>query len=259
MATLCGWASIDERGKATGGKPGDQTKKEVRVGNWYNFGQTAVLRFKDRSKAAKAAQIMRLICANDCVGYCQGHRTTLFTELQKVNWNVSKLTTNCETDCSALIAVVLNAVGIKVSKDIYTGNMIQAIMATGEFTKLSGSKYVDRGDYNMRGDISVRAGKHTIMAIEDGEQVKGSTQDSTTQVVNGQWKGKVTASVLNIRKQPGAQAAKLVSYPQLTKGTEVTVCKSVKAPDGSTWYYIGIDGANGRKYGYAHSAYIKAM
>ena len=37
MGTLCGWASIDEKGKATGGQKGDQTGREVRTGNWYNF------------------------------------------------------------------------------------------------------------------------------------------------------------------------------------------------------------------------------
>lgn len=55
MGTLCGWASIDENGKATGGQKGDQTGREVRTGNWYSFGQTVVLRFKDRNKATKAA------------------------------------------------------------------------------------------------------------------------------------------------------------------------------------------------------------
>ena len=39
MGTLCGWASIDEKGKATGGQKGDQTGREVRTGNWYNFGR----------------------------------------------------------------------------------------------------------------------------------------------------------------------------------------------------------------------------
>ena len=113
---LCGWASIDERGKVTGGQKGDQTGKEVRTGNWYNFGQTVVLRFKDRNKAEKAAIVMKKLCDNNIVGYCQEHRTTLYTELEKVNWNVDALITPCETDCSAMMSPVLRCVGIRVSK-----------------------------------------------------------------------------------------------------------------------------------------------
>ena len=103
MGTLCGWASIDENGKATGGQKGDQTGREVKTGNWYDFGQTVVLRFKDRNKAAKAATAMKQLCANDNVGYCQGHRTSLYTELEKVGWNPTALKTPCETDCSAMM------------------------------------------------------------------------------------------------------------------------------------------------------------
>ena len=146
MGTLCGWASIDENGKATGGQKGDQTGREVRTGNWYSFGQTVVLRFKDRNKAAKAATAMKQLCGNDSVGYCQGHRTSLYTELEKVGWNPTALKTPCETDCSAMMSPVLKCAGISVSKDIYTGNMVDAIMATGEFEKLTGSKYTGTGD-----------------------------------------------------------------------------------------------------------------
>ena len=42
MAVLCAWASANEYGKTTGGKAGDQTGKEVKCGNIYNFGQTRV-------------------------------------------------------------------------------------------------------------------------------------------------------------------------------------------------------------------------
>ena len=37
MSIKCGWASIDERGRASGGKAGDQTGVEVKIGNWYYF------------------------------------------------------------------------------------------------------------------------------------------------------------------------------------------------------------------------------
>ena len=168
MATLCGWASLDENGRASGGAAGDQTGQEVKLGNWYDFGQTEVLRFKNRSLAEKAANVMKAICNNSHVGYDQNQRTTLYTQLKAVGWDVSKLKTNCECDCSSLIAAVLNAVGITVSSSITTSTMTNAIMATGQFTKLTSSTYTDQGDYLMTGDIMVKGGKHTIMAVENG-------------------------------------------------------------------------------------------
>ena len=36
MAVKIGHASIDERGKISGGKAGDQTGKEVCIRDWYN-------------------------------------------------------------------------------------------------------------------------------------------------------------------------------------------------------------------------------
>lgn len=265
MATLCGWASIDERGKATGGQKGDQTGKEVKVGNWYNFGQTVVLRFKDRTKAHKAATAMKQLCANDNVGYCQGHRTSLYDELAKVSWRPTELKTHCETDCSAMMSPVLKCAGISVSKNIYTGNMVDAIMATGQFTKLIGKKYTTTGDNLMEGDISVKAGKHTIMAVEDGCNVK-STSGTKTATSNptapygtpktAAFVGVVNTDVLNVRTEPDVNASKLKSYPQIKKGTVVGVCGSAIAPDGTLWYYIYIDGTKGRKYGYVCAKYI---
>lgn len=173
MATQCGWASIDEKGHISGGNAGDQTGREVTTGNWYDFGQNIVLRFNDRSIASRAAIVMNEICNNSHVGYDQSQRTTLYTQLKNVGWDVSKLTTNCECDCSSLISVVLNAVGINVSKDIYTGNMVTAIMNTGKFTKLTDSKFTDSDQWLQIGDIMVKPGSHTIMALENGSKSGG--------------------------------------------------------------------------------------
>lgn len=72
------------------------------------------------------------------------------------------------------------------------------------------------------------------------------------------WVGVVTATTLNIRKGAGTEFAKLSSYPTLSKGKEVSICDSMKASDGSIWYYIKISGNLGDKYGFAHSSYIQA-
>lgn len=68
-----------------------------------------------------------------------------------------------------------------------------------------------------------------------------------------QWVGKVTADVLNVRSWAGEENPNIKSWPKLGNGNLVDVCDSVKAADGSLWYYIRI---NGRIYGFVHSAYI---
>ena len=68
--------------------------------------------------------------------------------------------------------------------------------------------------------------------------------------------GVVTASKLNIRKGPGSNYENLVSYPTLSKGTEVDVISVSKDSKNEDWYYIGINGSKGYKYGYASAKYI---
>lgn len=248
-ATLCGYASIDEKGKAAGGYAGDQTGKEVKIGGWYKFGQTVVLRFKDREKAKKAAKIMKALCENSNVGYDQSQRTTLFTQLKKVNWDPAKLTVKCECDCSSLIAVILNAVGIKVSKDIYTGNMVKAIMDTGEFEALADSKYLTTSVNLMMGDISVKAYSHTIMAIEDGSKVvidepkkeEEKKEETTVKVESAKSKDTKfskkfkTTAALRLRAGAGTDKEILAVMP---KGSEVR-CYGYYTKVGDTyWLYV---------------------
>lgn len=69
-----------------------------------------------------------------------------------------------------------------------------------------------------------------------------------------QWVGVVTADTLNVRTWAGEEYSNIKSWPKLAEGNMVEVCDSIKAADGSTWYYIRIDG---RIYGFSHSDYIK--
>ena len=179
MATLCAWASIDERGKASGGKAGDQTGTETRTGNWYDFGQTTVYRWKDRDKAKKFASVIKAIVNNPADGYDQGQRTTLNAELKKVGWDPAKLKIKCECDCSSLVVAGVNCVAKKeiLSPKLYTGNLGPGLMGTGWFEKLTGSKYCDSGDYLEIGDISNAPGKHVIIALENGSKAVEKKQE----------------------------------------------------------------------------------
>lgn len=167
MAVKIGHASIDENGTVKGGTAGDQTGKEVCVRNWYNKPWASVIRPKDSAQAEKIAKAMEQACANDKIGYDQSQRTTLYSKAKAANWDLSKITAACECDCSSLVAVCVNAAGISVSKDIYTGNEKTALANTGAFTVLTDAKYISKPDYLKRGDILLCSG-HTAIVLTDG-------------------------------------------------------------------------------------------
>lgn len=182
MAVTIGHASLDEEKDIKGGAAGDQTKKEVCTRSWYSKPWTSVIRPKDSAVAEKIAKAMEQACANDKIGYDQSQRTTLYTQAKAVNWDISKVTTKCECDCSSLVAVCVNAAGIKVSKDIYTGNELSALKATGGFTVLTDSKYISKADYLKRGDILLGSG-HTAVVLSDGSKASASTKPAESKPV----------------------------------------------------------------------------
>lgn len=195
MSVMIGHASIDENGKARGGVAGDQTKREVCTRTWYNKGWNKVIRAKDNNIAEKIAKAMESACANDNIGYDQNQRTTLFVQAKAKKWDISKITTKCETDCSALVAVCVNASGVPVSKDIYTGNEANALKATGKFEVLTDSKYLTTDKNLKRGDILLKEGSHTAIVLTDGENVvkkekvkaKKSITTIAKEVIAGKW------------------------------------------------------------------------
>ena len=150
-------ACIDERGKASGGKAGDQTHREVYVHTLASSGKwTRILRPpKNASIIVKQAYAA---AANDHIGYDQSQRTTLFTAAQKVGFDLSAVKTNVETDCSALVAVLCNAAGFKVSKDMYTGNERSSLAAQG-------FKDMPYSEASLQpGDVLWRSG-HTVVYV----------------------------------------------------------------------------------------------
>lgn len=179
MSIKIGHAVHDENGKISGGQAGDQTGKEVVTRDWYKTTWHTVLRAKDSKVAEKIAQAMKTACDNNNIGYDQKQRTTLFAAAQTVGFDLSKVATKCETDCSALVAVCVNSAGVKVSKDIYTGNMVDALKATGAFTLYTDSKYLTSDTHLKRGDILVKNG-HTAVVLENGSKAS-ATQPETTQ------------------------------------------------------------------------------
>lgn len=174
MGVLIGHASIDENGKARGGKAGDQTRKEVCTRKWYSKNWDFVLRCKNSAKAEKMAIACEKGCANDNIGYDQNQRNTLGKEAGKVEYDLSKITNLCETDCSEFMTVCAKAAGINIPYNSgnapTTSTMKKAFISTGEFEPLTDPKYLTTDNYLKRGDILVKAGSHTVMALENGSK-----------------------------------------------------------------------------------------
>lgn len=179
MATVkVGSARIDENGNAYGGKAGDQTGKEVSTQNWYKHSKGwRVFRAKSAAVAAKIAEAMQAACDNNKIGYDQWNRDTLYAQAEKVGFDVSKVTTACETDCSALVRVCCAYAGIMgIPSDFRTGNMPANLLATGAFVEMTGSKYTDQSTFLGKGDILVtKSSGHTVVVLNNGSKYENAT------------------------------------------------------------------------------------
>ena len=165
-----------DNGKNGKAVAGDQTGKEVSISNWYNKPWTAVFRPKDPADAEKIAIACEKGCANDMIGYDQSQRKTLYDEAIKVGFDLSKITTPCETDCSAFVAVCVNAAGIRVAKGMYTGNELSVLKATGKFYIYETSEYCRSESRLKRGDILLGTG-HTAMVLSNGKDADRKEED----------------------------------------------------------------------------------
>ena len=176
MAVKVGSARIDENGKACGGAAGDQTGKEVSAQSWYLHSKGwRVFRAKDPAIGARMAAQMLAACGNPCIGYDQWQRHTLYKAAKAAGWDIGKVKTRCETDCSALIRVILAGVGVFVPEDFRTGNMPKYLLGTGKFTELKDGRYTTKSDYLRRGDILVtKTSGHTVMVVSDGPKAGDS-------------------------------------------------------------------------------------
>ena len=237
MAVIIGHASLDERGKANSGQAGDQTGKELCTRNWYNRGWTVLLRAKDPAVAERMATACEAGCANPRIGYDQYQRNTLRTQARAVGWDLSKITTNCETDCSAFMSVCAEAAGIDMD-DTYTSgnapvtwNMRQLFVGTGAFTALTDSKYLTSDKYLRRGDILVYEKGHTVMALSNGSMA-GTSSSSATQ----------TTPTTNTATAKGECEVNLNVLRKGSKGNDVKALQILLIGNGYSCGSYGADG-----------------
>lgn len=255
MTVLIGHASIDEKGRISGGIAGDQTGKELCIRSYYVGSFTLVLRCKDSAKAELMARACEAGCANPYIGYDQSQRNTLRAQAIAAGWDLSKIKTYCETDCSAFISVCAECAGIPIpysgSNAPTTSTMRAAFTKTGMFDVLTDRMYLTSSNYLKRGDILVKPGSHTVMILVDGQKsAEAAQKNHIPSYAIG--KTYTLQENLYIREQPfgnkmkfscithnAQKHSKFDEYGNaiLQKGTEVT-CKSISEQTGSTWMLI---------------------
>ncbi len=171
---MLGYAAKDERGSYSGGQAGDQTGKEVYVNGWYNQNWTSVLRPKSAQLAEKIARACEAACANNKIGYSQSDRNSLLTQAKKVGYDMSKITTPCNCDCSSFVSVICVCCGLPESiffaggNGRVTSNMSEACLATGKFNELFDAKYRTQKNYLKRGDILLNRNAHVVIVLSNG-------------------------------------------------------------------------------------------
>lgn len=167
----------DENKKYSGGKAGDQTKKEWAIIPWYSRPWTHILRHPDSKVRETIAKLAEAAAHNDFIGYDQNQRMTYWEELKKAGFNPSRIKVACESDCSAGVIANTKAAGylhgIKELQSLsatYTGNMLPGFKKAG-FNILREKKYLDSDNFLLRGDILLCVGRHTATNLTDGDKV----------------------------------------------------------------------------------------
>ena len=229
MSIKIAHASIDERGKATGGAAGDQTGREVCIRDWYTASWDAVLRPKTSAIAEKSAKFMEQACANNAVGYDQWQRNSLYEQAKKVNFDASKITVKCECDCSSLVHVAVIAAGAKLiygSNGFTTKTMVAELVKSGNYEKLTDSKYLTSDKYLKRGDILVNEGSHTVMVLENGSVVSNVVANTSAIAVGAVVSIAKNATYYNSTKAPGSWILNKTWIVKSVSGNRVVIDKS---------------------------------
>lgn len=169
---LIGSARQDENGRYAGGTAGDQTGKEVSTQEFYKHSKGwYVLRAKSAEVAAKLASAMQAACDNKNIGYDQGQRLDIITQLRKYG-SLGGITTKTEADCSSLVRACCIEAGFDPG-NFTTSDEVAALAGTGYFEPKAS---VTSAAQLREGDILVTKTKgHTVIVVYAGSSMSRKT------------------------------------------------------------------------------------
>lgn len=165
---LYAWASIGENGKVAGGKAGNQSGKELKVGAYYDFGQDKCIRFNNNEIGKKCGKIAKELAKNKSIGYNQNQRNTLYNLAKKCGWNIADLkealkTKKVNCDCSSLASTCINlSFGKQVVGCCTTMTLVNACLNSTHFKVISINKMLEQ---TYKGDLVIKEGKHVIINV----------------------------------------------------------------------------------------------
>lgn len=190
-------ASIDENKNIKGGKAGDQTGKEVCSRSWYNKPWDVVIRFTDPVWRDRFAHAMEKAAANDHIGYDQNQRNSLLEESRKYGYDPGRVTKDCETDCSALVALCCMYAGVPENRLFINGNspttrnIEKRLWETGRVQIFKTKDYTQSADKLVRGDILLSIGHHVAGVTKTDNVSKlnstKSNMEVAKEVLSGKW------------------------------------------------------------------------
>lgn len=235
----------DEHGNYKGGTAGDNTGKEWYIRDWYNRPWNCVLRHPDPEVRACLADLATKAANNNRIGYDQYQRQTYWNELQKVNYDPSKITVACEADCSAGVIANVKAAGHLLGREelqgitcTYTGNMRSGLKAAG-FACLTESKYLTGSSYLVAGDILLNDAHHTATAVTNGvNSGNGSISPAFMPLIK---RGSTGSAVLQLQKLLNKLGYKLEEDGSFGPATDAAVRSYQKA------HGLEVDGEVGKK------------
>jgi hypothetical protein len=270
-------ASSDENGHISGGSPGDQTGREVRVQSWYNRPWNLMLRYEpDPTAAAYAAECAAKLANSNLVGYNQNRRMTLYNKLRAVNFDVDAYIATgelTEVDCSSFVYTVYACAlpFMRYNGDApSTGEMYDAYTDWG-FTPYRSSIYLDGPSNLIDGDVLVYEGHHTVIAYDPGDTPPGPgpTPDPSGELVlkkkevcatfgadffDRSIAGKYTVDTdLYLRNGPGVLHSVLTTLPE---GATVYNYGYYDKILGKTWLYVEYHTKDTIYTGFASAKYL---
>ena len=265
MGVIIGSARINEEGTVSGGKAGDQTGREVSTQAYYMHSKGwYCLRPKSISVANALADAMLEACNNNCIGYCQAHRTSVIPKLRAAG-RLSKIKTNVETDCSELVRACCIQAGFDPG-DFNTASEVRTLNATNQFmSKISVTSRTTlyNGDIlvtKSKGHTAIVVSGHPRQAASSKPKPKPSINTTAGDVVAAQHRNNnlagsysVTASSLMLRTDTNTSSSDNI-IAKMKRGTIVN-CYGYYNVDknGQKWLYVDYRGT----VGYASAKYLK--
>ena len=170
VATIIGEARCNEKGTLSGGKPGDQTGKEVGMGNWYSGGWNYMFRAKDASIRDKLAQAMIDTCNNSNIGYNidPPNRYAAWDNSEANGHKIAKISKKGDTTCSQAVSMCMRAVGIPkqyAPRHMDIATMTKVMKNSPHFTMFTSTAYTKGTSKLFPGDILLSS-HHTVIVVK---------------------------------------------------------------------------------------------